>query len=121
MGDIAKRLSRADEYHPMRWYYRMCRDAKREIERLSRQLANREEEVRLLQENRTHVFEIACVLKKQRDALLACRRGEQRYVDSSGYGNHGTLTNMDAASDWVWIPELGRWLNQAAKAAGGEA
>ena len=52
------------------------------IKRLSRQLANREEEVRLLQENRTHVFEIACVLKKQRDALLACRRGEQRYVDS---------------------------------------
>ena len=30
-------------------------------------------------------------------------------VDSSGYGNHGTLTNMDPATDWVWVPELGRW------------
>jgi hypothetical protein len=36
-----------------------------------------------------------------------------RYDDATesmwGGGNHGTLTNMDPASDWVWVPELGRW------------
>jgi len=31
------------------------------------------------------------------------------FADSSGYGNHGALTNMEPASDWVWVPELGRW------------
>jgi hypothetical protein len=31
-----------------------------------------------------------------------------RYHDSSVYGNHGTLTNMDPATDWVWSDELGR-------------
>jgi len=31
-----------------------------------------------------------------------------KYVDSSGYGNDGVLTNMDN-TDWVWVPELGRW------------
>jgi len=30
-------------------------------------------------------------------------------ADASGYGNHGTLTNMEPATDWVWVPELGRW------------
>lgn len=24
--------------------------------------------------------------------------------------SHGTLTNMDPATDWVWSPELGRWI-----------
>jgi hypothetical protein len=33
-----------------------------------------------------------------------------KYVDSSLYGNHGTLTNMDAATDWVWDSTLGRWV-----------
>lgn len=31
------------------------------------------------------------------------------YADSSGFGNSGLLTNMTPASDWIWIPELGRW------------
>jgi hypothetical protein len=31
-----------------------------------------------------------------------------RYHDSSLYGNHGTLTNMDPATDWVWSNELQR-------------
>ena len=30
-------------------------------------------------------------------------------ADASGYGNHGTLTNMDPPTDWVWVPELNRW------------
>jgi len=29
--------------------------------------------------------------------------------DSSHFHNHGTLTSMDPATDWVWVPELGRW------------
>lgn len=33
-----------------------------------------------------------------------------RYADSSPYGNHGTLTNMDPPTDWVWSSELGRWV-----------
>lgn len=37
--------------------------------------------------------------------------GSMVYPDSSLYGNHGKLTNMDAATDWVWVPELGRWGN----------
>lgn len=32
-----------------------------------------------------------------------------RYHDSSPYANVGTLTNMEPMSDWVWVPELGRW------------
>jgi hypothetical protein len=32
------------------------------------------------------------------------------YRDSSLYGNHGTLTNMDPATDWVFDPYLGRWV-----------
>ena len=35
--------------------------------------------------------------------------GSVGLVDASGYGNDGTLTNMDPATDWVWAPELGRW------------
>jgi hypothetical protein len=31
------------------------------------------------------------------------------YRDSSLYGNHGVLTNMDPATDWVWDDYLGRW------------
>ena len=31
------------------------------------------------------------------------------YEDVSGRGNHGTLTGMDPATDWVWSPELNRW------------
>jgi hypothetical protein len=36
------------------------------------------------------------------------------YADASGYGNNGTLTNMEPASDWVWVPELGRWATNSA-------
>lgn len=36
--------------------------------------------------------------------------GSMVYPDSSLYANHGTLTNMDAATDWVWDEELGRWV-----------
>jgi hypothetical protein len=32
-----------------------------------------------------------------------------RYRDESGKGNHGTLTNMDPLTDWVFDPKLGRW------------
>ena len=32
-----------------------------------------------------------------------------RYHDASGNGNHGTLTGMAPPTDWVWIPELGRF------------
>lgn len=35
--------------------------------------------------------------------------GSMVYPDSSLYGNHGRLTNMDAATDWVWVPELSRF------------
>ena len=39
--------------------------------------------------------------------------GGLRYDDATeslyGGGNHGTLTNMEPATDWVWVPELGRW------------
>jgi hypothetical protein len=31
------------------------------------------------------------------------------YNDASHYANHGTLTAMDPPTDWVWVPELGRW------------
>jgi hypothetical protein len=33
------------------------------------------------------------------------------YHDSSLYGNHGTLTNMDPPTAWVFDPFLGRWVN----------
>ena len=35
--------------------------------------------------------------------------GTTWYEEMSGLGNHGALTNMDPATDWVWSPELGRW------------
>jgi len=31
------------------------------------------------------------------------------YADASGYGNNGTLTAMDASTDWLWDSTLGRW------------
>lgn len=31
------------------------------------------------------------------------------YYDSSKYGWHGTLTNMDPMTDWAWVPELQRF------------
>lgn len=37
--------------------------------------------------------------------------GSMRFADSSGLGNHGLLTNMNPTTDWVWVPELGRWAN----------
>ncbi len=42
-------------------------------------------------------------------AGLGGGRGSDKLLDASGYGNSGTLTNMDPATDWVWVPELGRW------------
>jgi hypothetical protein len=36
--------------------------------------------------------------------------GSTYYHDASGRENHGTLTNMDPATDWVWSAELGRWV-----------
>jgi hypothetical protein len=33
----------------------------------------------------------------------------KHYHDSSLYGNHGTLTNMEPETDWVWSEVLGRW------------
>jgi hypothetical protein len=35
--------------------------------------------------------------------------GSVRYNDSSAWGNHGALTNMDPKTDWVWSPVLNRW------------
>lgn len=32
-----------------------------------------------------------------------------QYTDSSPYGNHGVLTNMEPATDWVFDQTLGRW------------
>jgi len=34
--------------------------------------------------------------------------GSARMIDSSGFGNHGVLTNMTPLTDWVYAPELGR-------------
>lgn len=34
--------------------------------------------------------------------------GSTYYHDASGYGNAGTLINMDPATDWGWSAELGR-------------
>jgi hypothetical protein len=31
-------------------------------------------------------------------------------VDSSNYGGNGTLTNMDPPTDWVWNPDLNRYV-----------
>jgi hypothetical protein len=42
-------------------------------------------------------------------AGLGPHPGGFNYHDCSPYGNHGTLTNMDPPTDWVWVPELGRW------------
>lgn len=33
----------------------------------------------------------------------------KRMWDSSRKKNNGTLTNMDPSTDWVFVPELGRW------------
>jgi len=41
-------------------------------------------------------------------AGLGAHPGASMMVDSAR-GNNGTLTNMDPASDWVFVPELGRW------------
>lgn len=42
-------------------------------------------------------------------AYAGLHPGTNRFVDGSGLENHGTLTNMDASTDWVWSDELGRW------------
>lgn len=41
-------------------------------------------------------------------AYAGLHPGTNRFVDGSGLENHGTLTNMDAASDWVWSEEICR-------------
>ncbi len=38
--------------------------------------------------------------------------GSTHYHDSSLYGNHGTLTQMDPGTDWVFDPTLGRWISR---------
>jgi len=43
-------------------------------------------------------------------AGLGRNPGSLRFLDSSLKGNHGTLTNMDPATDWVWSPELNRYV-----------
>jgi hypothetical protein len=35
--------------------------------------------------------------------------GGDYYHDASGLDNHGTLTNMNPATDWRWSDYLGRW------------
>lgn len=35
--------------------------------------------------------------------------GSSTFYDLSTQRNHGTLTNMDSATDWVWVKQLGRW------------
>lgn len=35
--------------------------------------------------------------------------GSGAMFDASLYKNHGTLYNMTPATDWVFVPELGRW------------
>lgn len=42
-------------------------------------------------------------------AGLGMSHKSNRFHDSSLRGNHGTLTNMDPSTDWVFVPELGRW------------
>jgi len=42
-------------------------------------------------------------------AGLGPHPGGYDFHDCSPYRNHGRLTNMDPATDWVWVPELGRW------------
>ena len=41
-------------------------------------------------------------------AGLGSGPGTLRATDSSIQRNHGTLTNMNPATDWVWAQELGR-------------
>lgn len=36
--------------------------------------------------------------------------GTSTMYDASWYGNHGTLTNMDATTDWVWDTTLNRFV-----------
>ena len=38
--------------------------------------------------------------------------GSKYFHDSSLFGNDGLLTNMDPPTDWVWVPELGRWATE---------
>ena len=42
-------------------------------------------------------------------AQLGGGAGSSGMVDSSIYGNHATLTNMEPATDWVWDSTLRRW------------
>ena len=42
-------------------------------------------------------------------AGLGAHPGASTMFDSSLRRNNGALTNMDPASDWVFVPELGRW------------
>lgn len=42
--------------------------------------------------------------------LGGCNPGTVYAEDSSGYFNRGTLTNMDPATDWLFDPELGRYV-----------
>lgn len=42
-------------------------------------------------------------------AGLGGLHGGVTYPDHSLHRNHGTLTNMDPATDWVWSQKLGRW------------
>ena len=43
-------------------------------------------------------------------AMLGGGAKTDRAIDSSLYGNHGVLTNMDQATDWVWDSELNRYV-----------
>jgi hypothetical protein len=43
--------------------------------------------------------------------------GSKYFHDSSLFGNDGLLTNMDPATDWVPVPELGRWATDFGGAA----
>jgi hypothetical protein len=42
-------------------------------------------------------------------SLAGVHRAGTYFHDASGLANHGTLTNMDPATDWVWSSVLGRW------------
>lgn len=43
-------------------------------------------------------------------AGLGNQPGSVRFNDSSAYGNHGVLTNMEPSSDWVWDSTLNRMM-----------
>lgn len=42
-------------------------------------------------------------------AGLGSNPGGMTMLDASAHKNHGTLTNMTPSTDWVFVPELGRW------------